>query len=162
MIKPPTGTTGCGCCGAPLDAVVNDLASGVARRVENFHRVRLVAGSAESPQTAVYRCERHVGRNPCCIPGCRRTYAHAQADKDGRGPEDYSWRLICGSHWRMAPKFMRDAVSRVRRSARRHGWTDRHHRRHSRLWDRCRRAIESGERLDEAEIARMFGWDVAA
>lgn len=109
----------------------------------------------------VWRCDRHVGRNPCCIEGCGRTFAH-KGDTDGRGAEDYSWRVMCGRCWRKAPKFMRDAVARVRRDARRQGWTDRNHAPHGRLWERCRRAIEQGQHLDQAEIERMFGWDAPA
>jgi hypothetical protein len=143
----------CGGCGAPI-ARVNDARTGGT--FANFHGVRLVAGTAGEAD-AVYRCEKHVGRNPCCIPGCGRTYAH-RGDTDGRGAEDYSWRLICGGHWRQAPKFMRDALSRVRRQAKRTGWTDRQHARHSRLWSRCVRAILAGH-VDRREIDRMFGWD---
>lgn len=147
----------CGCCGVPI-AAINDLRSGTSVRVDNVHGVRLVAGCAKDPR-AIWRCEKHVGRNPCCIAGCGRTFVHSQADKDGRGPEDYNWTIICGRHWRLAPKRMRDAVSRVRRDARRQGWTERNHQRHHRLWSRCRRAIEAGERVDMAEINRLFGWE---
>ncbi len=111
---------------------------------------------------SIYRCEKHVGRNPCCIVGCGRTFAHRTDDIDGRGAEGYGWTLMCGRHWRQAPKYMRDAVARVRRDAKRQGWTDGNLGRHSRLWERCRRAIETGETLDEAEIGRLCGWDEAA
>jgi hypothetical protein len=137
----------CGCCG-------------IVRQGDwkNAQPMRLVARIDGRP---IWRCDRHVGRNPCCIEGCGRTFAH-KCDTDGRGAEDYSWRVMCGRCWRKAPKFMRDALARVRRDAKRQGWTDRHHARHGRLWERCRRAIEQGQYLDQAEIERMFGWDAAA
>lgn len=136
----PAKARRCGCCGSPDASIVVE---------ETF---------AAYP---VYRCERHVGRNPCCIPGCGRTFAHNTENADGRGAEDYSWIIICGRHWRLVPRYMRDIVSRVRRDARRQGWTQRNRRRHGRLWERCRRAILEGQRLDADEIERMFGFGVA-
>ena len=135
-------TPRCGCCGTP---------------VNGDWKVRFpltLVGTVDGH--GVWRCDRHIGRNPCCIAGCGRTFAH-KPDKDGRGAEDYSWTIICGRHWRMAPKFMRDAVARVRRRAKNDGWIDRHLARHTRLFDRCVRAIRDGQTIDPAEIHRMFG-----
>jgi hypothetical protein len=100
-----------------------------------------------------------VGRNPCLVEGCRRTFAHNPKDADGRGPEGYNWTIICGAHWRQTPKYMRDAIARVRRLGKQRGWNDNLHVRHHRLFERCCRAIREGQRLDVSEIERMFGID---
>lgn len=101
-------------------------------------------------RTGEHRCERHVGRIPCCIDGCGRTFA--------AGADGYDQQIICGPHWRQAPRTMRDAVARVRRKARRHGWTVELRERHHRLWSRTVRAVREGQRLDETEINALFGW----
>lgn len=95
----------------------------------------------------VFRCRQHVGRSPCCIDGCGKTYAGA-----------HDQIFMCGEHWRQAPRLMRDAVARVRRIAKRRGWDDALHARYDRLWNRTWRAIRDGRRLDEAEINALFGW----
>lgn len=60
------------------------------------------------------------GRQRCCVVGCRRTF------KD----EGYSAQ-ICGAHWRMGSKAMRDECRVIEKAAKRSGWTnerlDRHH-----------------------------------
>lgn len=133
----------CGCCGK--------------NRYEA--KLKLVAGISGDPDTGnhQWRCEKHIGRNPCCIEGCGKTFA-LQPDKDGRGAEDYSWRIMCGKCWRQAPKWMRDRVAKIRRLARRRGWTDRIQRLHGMAWEACYRAIVDGRRLDMTEINKMFGW----
>lgn len=47
-------------------------------------------------------------RTPCLIPGCRRTIK-AQ-------PPATEW--VCGQHWRLVPKRMRDIYLRARRQRR--------------------------------------------
>lgn len=120
----------CGCCGA-------------------LHGIVWVGKAAGEP---VYRCEKHKGRNPCLYEGCGKTFAH--------GPgEHYGWTIICGQHWRLGPKRMRDAVARVRRQAKKLGWSPKMRRRYHRLWERTVREIVNGTKLDEAEINRVMGWD---
>lgn len=103
----------------------------------------------------IWRCDKHLGRNPCIIPACGVTFAH-------RNGTSYQTSFICGKHWRQAPKFMRDAVIRVERLAKRRkgaGWTETLRNRHSRLWYRTIRAVIDGHRVDMTEINKMFGWD---
>lgn len=38
-----------------------------------------------------------AGRIPCCVPGCRRTFA----------PEEGSSEIMCGDHWRTVPAYRR-------------------------------------------------------
>lgn len=137
----------CGCCGARYWS---------ANRYDAT-RPKMVVESA-NPLRRVWRCEKHIGRNPCCIEGCKRTFAHKD-DGDGRGAESYHWTVMCGHCWRQAPKWMRDRVTKIRRLARRRGWTEQISRLHSMAWGACHRAIVNGRRLDEAEINKMFGWD---
>lgn len=47
-----------------------------------------------------------AGRQPCCIPGCRRTFK-----------PDGSRETICGVHWRLAPKSWRRIHVRARKAA---------------------------------------------
>ena len=119
----------CGCCGAGALNV-------------NLHLV------IDDP--AEYRCDKHLGRLPCCIEGCGRTFKLDPGDS-------YDMAMMCGRHWRMAPKVMRDRVARIRRRARREGWTDDLSARHYRLWHMCRRKVEEGFEIDIAEIERLFG-----
>lgn len=55
-----------------------------------------------------------IGRLRCLVPGCGRTYK-----RDGDEGE-----VICGRHWRLADRKLRQLVSRVRAKARRRGWSD--------------------------------------
>lgn len=135
----------CGCCGKIERDVVGD-------------RWQITTKRERQGGVIYWRCEKHVGRNPCCIEGCGKTFA-LKPDQDGRGAEDYSWRMMCGRCWRQAPKWMRDRVSKIRRLARRRGWTDKIHRLHGMAWEACHRAIVDGRRLDETEINKLFGWD---
>jgi hypothetical protein len=100
-----------------------------------------------------WRCPDHVGRAPCCIEGCGRTFALSDGD-------DYGVTYICGKHWRLAPKKWRAHLTRLRAIARRTGWTLRLRELDDKVWSRCRRAAEKAARgdLDKAEIDRMFGW----
>lgn len=117
----------CHCCGR------DSFATGDLRRV-----------GAE-----IWSCQKHLGRIPCCVPGCGRTFKLAPG-------EDYSYVVMCGDHWRMAPKYMRNAVARVRRQAKKRGWTDAMQNRHSRLWHRCKRAVIE-PRIDMSEIDMLVG-----
>ena len=101
-----------------------------------------------------WRCEKHVGRIPCAIEGCGRTYKLAPGDS-------YSARIICGKHWRLAPKHMRDAVARVRRISTKADWPPPMIRRFCRLWERTFRAAQEAARgdINMAEINRVMGWD---
>lgn len=126
----------CGCCGA-------------------WERDRISIVRDDGGAEAV-RCERHAGRLPCIIEGCGRTFALRPGDS-------YRHSVVCGAHWRQGPKRMRDAVARVRRIAKRRGWSDAMIERHHRLWMRTIRAIRQrgdvgGEgHIDIAEIEAMFG-----
>ena len=73
-----------------------------------------------------------AGRQRCVVPGCGRTF------KD-EGHEE----IICGRHWRLADKRLRMLVTRVRRKARRIGWTPQLVSLDNRIWNRARdQAIE--------------------
>lgn len=107
-----------------------------------------------------WRCEKHVGRIPCCIEGCGRTYAIQPG-------EGYHFITICGRHWRMAPKRLRDLVTAIRRKAKRiskgkrEDWPPKLEAQHHRVWEMCRRAILralEGD-MDVKEIHRLMGWD---
>jgi len=111
-----------------------------------------------------YRCEKHLGRNPCAIEGCKRTCA-----AEGRYGSD-QW--LCSEHWRrFVPPHspMRRAYHRFFREAKKHGWGRRGRGvrldyRFRLFWTalvrRARRAATEGH-LDETEINRMFGWEDA-
>jgi len=81
----------------------------------------------------VWACHAHIGRCGCIVPLCRRSF------KLERGA---SWdvKVMCGRHWRMAPKRMRDATARARRRALRSGWAPRESAAFVRLWMRTARA----------------------
>ncbi|ALC13794.1 hypothetical protein [Sphingopyxis sp. 113P3] len=125
----------CGCCGTDqgLTAVYDGRIDAAARH---------------------YRCEKHVERIPCAIEGCRRTYKLELGDS-------YSSRVVCGKHWRLAPKHMRDAVARVRRIGVKANWPRPIINRFCRLWERTVRAAQSAAAgdIDVAEINRVMGWD---
>jgi hypothetical protein len=108
-----------------------------------------------------HRCDRHAGRNPCIIEGCKRTTA---APENGRLSSD-EW--ICGEHWRkyVPPRSrLRRLYHAHFRRGKREGWTMKRNRQFHRFWDfvvRVARKRHEGGFLDEAEIARLMGWDVA-
>lgn len=67
---------------------------------------------------------RALGRLRCVVPGCGRTF---RAD----GCEE----VICGKHWRLADRRLRQLVTRVRAKARRRGgWSPRLLSLDDRLW----------------------------
>ncbi|MFL6864099.1 MAG: hypothetical protein ACJ8DZ_13980 [Allosphingosinicella sp.] len=109
-----------------------------------------------------YRCERHEGRNPCCIEGCRRSVA---APVEDGVPHLANDQAICGTHWRlyMPPRsLIRRAYHAHFRRAKRLGWTHRSVAKFERFWDalvRTARRRSEGGHVDEAAINRLFGWD---
>lgn len=125
----------CGCCGT--DKGVTGIYDGRINDTSLF-----------------YRCEKHVDRIPCAIDGCGRTYKIEAGDS-------YSSRIVCGKHWRMAPKHMRAAVARVRRIGEKAGWPRWMINRFCRLWERTFRAAQAASRgdINVAEINRVMGWD---
>jgi hypothetical protein len=102
-------------------------------------------------EDGVFRCEKHVGRLPCCIEGCGRTFAMKDDDT-------YHHRMMCGLHWRSGPKHLRDRVAKLRRLAKRRGWSDRLLWLHGRAWEANRKAIVEGRSFDLAEVNKLFGW----
>lgn len=123
----------CGCCGSLW---WRDASS-------DSGRLKLVVDHVH-PARKVWRCEKHMARNPCCIEGCRKTFAH-------KGDDSYDGRVMCGRCWRQAPKWMRDRESKIRRLGKRRGWDDRLCRLHHMAWEACRRWIERVRRADPAE-----------
>ncbi len=59
----------------------------------------------------------------CSVPGCGRTFKDEEADE-----------VICGAHWRLADKRLRALLTKVRRKARRSGWSTRLLALDNRLW----------------------------
>jgi hypothetical protein len=100
----------------------------------------------------VHRCEKHVGRQPCCIVGCGKTFAIRPGD-------DYEGEMMCGRHWRQAPKPMRDLERLIRQRAKRKGWNEKLVRQHYWIWQRARRAVEKGHTFDITAVNKLFGWD---
>lgn len=119
-------------------------------------RITLALGHTD-PSRRLWRCERHWGRLPCIIEGCGRTYAID--GPTGSNSHKYRSIIMCGKHWRQAPKYMRDTEARVRRIAKKRGWTDDLLIRHHRIWERCHRAIREGQNIDMRQIEEMFGLD---
>lgn len=111
------------------------------------------------------RCARHHDRNPCAIDGCKRTTA---ATVDGRGhPIIEADRWLCGEHWRryVPPRSrLRRLYHAHFRRGKREGWTMKRNRQFNRFWGflvRVARKRHEGGFIDETEIARLMGWDVA-
>lgn len=105
------------------------------------------------------RCSKHQDRNPCAVEGCKKT-ARALPNF---GLSDHS--EICADHWRRfvpARSKLRRAYHRHFARAKRYGWTPESAAAFRRFWGllvgRVRRQATEGT-IDEAEIARLFGWD---
>lgn len=104
------------------------------------------------------RCRKHQERNPCAIEGCRRT----RVAPNGYLGDDLH---ICHAHWnRLVPKGSRARrayLARLRRG-RRLQWAGELAAEFDRLWfaivRQARRRATEGH-IDEAEIARLMGWD---
>jgi hypothetical protein len=124
----------CGCCGKRPPAV----------------KLKALYGPRRHPAYRAWRCEKHEGRNPCIIPGCGKTWA---VDEDG-----YEVSMICGTHWRMGPKPLRDRVAAIRKRANRLGWDDVLSGRHHRLWHRVVREIR--RRLEPAAPGEVVRGDI--
>lgn len=100
-----------------------------------------------------YRCDRHLGRNPCLVPGCGRT-------TEGKRPRLNSY--ICGPHWKLVPRRQKTVYNRIWRLQRKSGgWTDTLLARYWRIWPAIARTAIARSRgdvdLDIAEIEKMFG-----
>ena len=73
-----------------------------------------------------------TGRQRCCVPGCGRTYR-----------DEGHVEIICGKHWRLADHRLRVLITKIRRKARRLGWTPHLVSLDNRVWNRARdQAIE--------------------
>jgi hypothetical protein len=59
-------------------------------------------------EDGTWRCEKHVGRNPCAIEGCGKTRASR------RPRSDY---YLCGAHWKMVPHRLKLVYQRLWRLA---------------------------------------------
>jgi hypothetical protein len=125
----------CACCGKhALKTTLKEVSSGPPRQ---------------------WRCDRHVGRNPCLIEGCGRTSA-------GKRPQLGTY--ICGTHWKLVPRKMKLVYSRIWRLQKKSGgWTDQLVVRYWRTWERIARAAVRAGRgevdLDIREIEKLFGVD---
>lgn len=100
-----------------------------------------------------WRCEAHIGRNPCLIEGCGRTRAATRPNLTG---------FICGTHWKLVPRDMRLVYNRIWRLQKKSGgWTDLLVHRYWRIWARiCTAAVKASRGevdLDIAQIEAMFG-----
>jgi len=96
------------------------------------------------------RCERHRGRNPCVIEGCKRT----TEAPEGR-LSTLQW--FCGEHWRRfcPPRSRRRrAYHAFFRLAKRHGWTYRLNSQYWRFWYSLV-AVARAEADPERQIQRM-------
>lgn len=124
---------------------------------DDSHIVVQRGGFVAVHESGAVRCDRHYGRNPCAIEGCKRTTA---APSSGELRND-QW--FCGEHWRryVPPRSLRRRLyHRFFRLAKRDGWGDDLRRRFWRFWDRLvadarRRATEGDLNMDEIE--RIIG-----
>jgi hypothetical protein len=109
------------------------------------------------PKPDEFRCERHIGRNPCAINGCKKS---TKAPASGElSMDDY----LCPRHWRQFVPVgspARRIYNRFFRRARRYGWTTKSKRAFWRFWyglvRRARRS--SAGDIDVREINRVMGW----
>lgn len=69
-------------------------------------------------------------RASCVILGCRRTFKR-DADDDGTAV------YICGKHYRMVDRIIRQLRTKLKRQGRRHGWSPRMERIDNWLWARA-------------------------
>lgn len=112
-------------------------------------------GAPDRPED--FRCEKHRGRNPCVIDGCKRSTKAPKSDE--LSCDDW----FCSEHWRAfvppgSPE--RRIYHRFFRVAKRYGWTPKRREAFWRVWRRLvsrARARARGD-LDVAEINRVMGW----
>jgi hypothetical protein len=91
-----------------------------------------------------WRCERHVGRNPCIAEGCGKTRA-------GKRPS--SNNAICGFHWKMVrPRLKRIDRALWKRHKKLGGWTDRLTDIYWRNWERIIADVRAKISGNPAEI----------
>ena len=107
------------------------------------------------PFDALWRCPKHLDRNPCAIEGCRCT-------TDRRGHEARSDQYLCAKHWRpLTTKRERAQYSLLWRRGKKLDWPYHCRRRLERFWDqlvaRARRRAEGD--IDMREINKLFGWN---
>lgn len=121
----------CGCCGT-------------------LGLIKRVGPNGADPRDWRYRCEKHVGRAPCLIDPCGRTFA---LDPH----QDYSWEFLCGTHWRQGPRRIRDQIRAIGRKAKKFGWNERLAFLHDHAWRRLIHAIREPQRIDLREIELLFG-----
>lgn len=107
-----------------------------------------------------FRCQKHVGRNPCAIEGCKCT----TADRGHPSSDDY----LCGKHFRplVTPRERRtlNMVRRKYRTAIRRGDGEEQLRTTVLYWKVLRRMVKLARRrsagdIDMTEINKMFGWE---
>ena len=98
-------------------------------------------------------------RIPCCIDGCGRTFPL-------RPEDDPEAAIICGRHWRMADKRLRERAKRLRarlrkleRLWRRHAIRARGEARMERAWNRTAKAFCAAWEIarQDAAIKAAFG-----
>lgn len=71
-------------------------------------------------------------RSPCVILGCRRTF---KRDTNDDGTAEY----MCGDHYRMTSNALRRLRTKLKRMARRLGWTERLTRLDNWAWERAKK-----------------------
>lgn len=77
-----------------------------------------------------------AGRVPCCIFGCRRTFKKDVADMH-RPVEDLEY--MCGDDYRRVDPVIRRLRAKLRRRARKSGWTAQLEKIDNWLWHRAKR-----------------------
>ncbi len=83
-----------------------------------------------------FACAFHIGRAPCLIPFCGRTF------KVEAGSSFLECEFLCGKHFRMAPAGMRSRLKRIERIAKKRGfWTEGQSRAHSYWWKKIKASI---------------------
>lgn len=100
-----------------------------------------------------WRCEQHIGRNPCAIEGCGRT-------REGNRPALTSW--LCGAHWRRVSARSKLVYKRIWRLQKKSGgWTDILNHRYWRIWGAIILEAQRNARgdVDMKAVSELFGWD---
>jgi len=105
-------------------------------------------GKLQEVAPGVWRCDKHVGRQPCIIDGCGRTFAGAVGQE-----------YLCGTHFREAPRHMRDRLKKLHRRGEKMHWPRRMLRLYEQAWRLVVRTVREGRQIDVAEINALMGWD---